>query len=164
MDLKLGLPDVLPPNKPVEISVGTVIVTGFGSDGLVAMINRFPAAQKLFDKSSRAELLMNINVASIMALAEPVLNAFIACGMGVPNDVEQEARICRLVIGDKATLVAEILKVSLPRGIRPFEEIMELFGLLDEHRPPAKLNGAGSPPTSPVPSSSSPEGAASPQA
>jgi hypothetical protein len=153
----VGLPDLAPAKRIVNLRGTDVEVGPITGGDFVDLLMRYPEFKKAYDKKGSVDDTL---VASVMKLAPAALAALVASALGKPGDKGEEKKILNLAVGELASLVAAILKVSLPDGTGPFEDVMEALGF-GGLLPRAAL-GTAPPTASPEPSLKSPEEAANP--
>jgi len=125
-----GLLDIAPRVSAVPVAGGEVDVCGVSVRGIAHLLAKFPALQSLL--SGR-----QVDAEKLIAVAPDAIAAIIAAGCGQPGDAEAEAVADRLPIEDQAALISAILKLTMPKGVGPFVEMLNgLGGILN-------LGGAG---------------------
>lgn len=135
--------------RQIEVHGIKVDVTGISGEGVASIMARFPEVGKMFSgvmPDSKA----------LMTMAPEALAAFIAAGTGHPGDKEHEKAAAVLDVSSQLDLVDEIMRLTFPRGIRPFVEKLEALGLL------VQLETPSAPPAPDTSKSSSPQGTQTP--
>jgi len=108
----VSLLDIAPLQESVSVNGATVDVVGIGARGIVSLLQRFPALQKLTTGTFDATALWEA--------APDAIAAIIAAGVGKIGDRETEESIDRLPLGAQMDLLVAIMKLTMPNGFGPF--------------------------------------------
>ena len=121
----VGLPDIAPGAETVVLgppgAEHEIEVTGVSAAGIAVLLRRFPELRRLMTGQG-------VDVDRLIDMGPEVMAAIIAAGVGAPGDEAQEVRAHRLPISAQADLLAAILRVTLPGGMRPFVAKMQAIG------------------------------------
>jgi hypothetical protein len=113
----VGLLEISPSFKTVEIQNKSIEVSGVSARGIAYLMGRFPEVKALFAQKS-----VDVSPERLVELVPDAIAAVIACGVGKVGDAETEKVAEGLPAGDQLELLAAILEVTMPRGAGPFVE------------------------------------------
>lgn len=116
----VGLIDIAPSAETVSIRGQDVDVYGVSAEGVARLFSRFPELRKVF--SGR-----EVPVEEIIGMGGDIVSAIIAAGTGASGNAEAEEVARKLSIDEQVDLLSAILRVTLPKGVRPFVE--KLMGM-----------------------------------
>jgi hypothetical protein len=108
--LDIGELTVKVPIRGVQLSV-----TGIGADGILHLLDKFPAIRSIFTGDTDG-----ITAESLMAMVPEAIGAIIAAGTGLPGNTEAEQKARDLGIDEQVQLIDAIRATTFPRGIGPF--------------------------------------------
>jgi|SRR5215831_1720158 len=108
----VSLLDIAPLQESVSVNGATVEVVGIGARGIVSLLQRFPALQKLTTGT--------FDAAALWEVAPDAIAAIIAAGVGKIGDHETEESVDRLPLGAQMDLLVAIMKLTMPNGFGPF--------------------------------------------
>lgn len=114
------LSDIVPLVENVEIRGRIVEVRGVEVGHIPALVLRFPI---LRDMAAGNSLVAD----AIIRHSSALVDAIIAAGIGKIGDGAEEAGIANLSLGERARLLAAVIRVT--GGLGPFVELMGALGL-----------------------------------
>lgn len=117
----VGLPDIGLGAETVTIGDHKIEVTGVSAAGIAVLLGRFPELRRLMTGKA-------VDVDRLINMGPEVMAAIIAAGIGTPGDEAEEVKAQRLPISAQVDLLAAILRVTLPGGMRPFVAKMQAIG------------------------------------
>lgn len=135
----VGLLDIAPVGKPVEVDGAIVDVPGISALGIATLLQQFPEAivtfQKLMGRSKKGD---SQDIAQMLFSTGPkILHAILAAGCGYPGDERAVERVAAMGVSDQADLLDAILKKTLSKGLDHFLE--RLRSIQATLTPPATL-------------------------
>lgn len=136
-----SLSSILPLTETVVVRGLDIEVPGCSVKELGRALFRFPQLATVFQDAHMAKI-----GSAILDAGDDVANVIIAAGLRVSGNQDEEAGIANLALGEKATLIAAILRVSLPDGPRP---LLDLLAALKVEVPAASINETSAKPSPP---------------
>lgn len=107
--------DIAPQRKTVTIDKVTLPVPGVSLAGLIAIATRFPEVKTVLGGSQ-----VQLDGASLLQKVPAAATAFVAHGLGHPDDEAAEKRIAELPFGDQLKLFEAVFDVSVgEEGLSP---------------------------------------------
>lgn len=136
--------DLAPAIERIDIRGTTWELRGLPFKRCVELISQFPAILDAFEGSA--------DLGKLLAQVPKAGATLVAASLGRMGDGELVASFDdNLVVGEQVELVAAVLRASLPKGNRPFVDLLEMFGVhlqgsetLPRQTSSASLNGTGS--------------------
>jgi hypothetical protein len=121
----VGLIDIAPSVKTIEVQGTPVTVHGVSAKGLAHLLSRFPELRMLMTGQE-------VQAEQLMSMGGDAVAAIIAAGCGYPGDETAETVAGKLSLDAQADLLAAILRLTLPKGVGPFvEKLTALGSILD---------------------------------
>lgn len=145
-----SLLDIAKVARKVDVGGVELEVYGISLQSFASLMVRFPELGKLMSgyKLEQAEL---------MKMAPEAVGAIIAAGCGELGNPEAEKAAANLGLGPQTDVIAEVLRLTFPKGVGPFVEKLEGLGVLMQQGLPGLDKNTPSAPPSQTPSSPSPE-------
>ena len=140
-----GLVDIVPAIETVEVRGQQLEVTGLTVEGIGSLLMRFPELRKMFETRS-------LDVEALLKSSDKLIAAVIAAGTGSAANRAAEKAANGLSLGEKAEVVAAIIRVTMPKGVGPFVRLMDAVGM--DNVGPSATASATTSPSAPSPSSS----------
>ena len=118
----VGLIDIVPVDEKVVVRGKPVSVSGVSVEGIGRLLFRFPELRKMAETGKW-------NADELLTLSDDIVCAILAAGTGMPGNVKAEAGARNLSVGEKAALIAAVIRVTMPQGVGPFTTALtEMFG------------------------------------
>jgi hypothetical protein len=114
-----GLIDIVPGAETVEMRGHSIAVRGLSIEAIGSLFIRFPELNAMLAANSW-------DVARVLKFSDAAIAAIIAAC--APDHLDEE-RASALALGEKAALLAPILRLTAPGGFGPFVELMTAAGL-----------------------------------
>lgn len=122
----VGLLDIAPLTKTVEVRGTPIVVTGITGEGLFHLFQNFPKIAAAL--SERGEVTGD----QLMRLAPDLVAQIIAAGTGNPGHPEAIAIAKTLSAQEQLELIEATLELTFPKGVGPFvETLMRLASQVD---------------------------------
>lgn len=130
----VGLVDIeiVPTLQTVKFRGHDLGVCGISVETIAKLFMRYPEVKKVLE-SGAADV-----AASLLKMSDDVVVALIAAGLGVFGDKTQEQKIASMALGEKAAILAAIVKLTMPDGLGPFVDLLTALGLATPAVPVAK--------------------------
>lgn len=119
-----GLVDIVPAVEVVEVRGLELEVSGLTVEGIGGLLLRFPELRKMFETRS-------LDLEALLKCSDKLIAALIAAGTGSAANKAAEKAAAGLALGEKAEVLAAILRVTMPKGVGPFVKLMDAFGMGD---------------------------------
>jgi hypothetical protein len=110
-----GLLDIGDLTVKIPVRGVDVEVTGIGADGILYLLDKFPAIRSIFTGDTDG-----VTAEALMAMVPEAVGAIIAAGTGLPGNAEAEKRARALGLDEQVQLIDAIRAITFPRGIGPF--------------------------------------------
>lgn len=140
-----GLIDITPAVETIDVRGHSVEVSGLSVEAIGNLFLRFPRFRQMVETNKW-------DTQSILKMSDEAIHAVIAASC---NGAFNEKTASYLTLSEKAELIGAIFKITMPKGVGPFVELMQAFGLLASGASNTALAT-----TSPLPSKNSSEQAA----
>lgn len=123
----VGLLDIAPSTRTVQVDGNPVTVTGVSAHGIAYLLQRFPELRKLMGGRE-----LDINPEQMMALVPDAIAAIIAAGCGYPNNEKAEQLAASLSADVQMDLLSAVLELTMPKGAGPFfAKVQSALGAFD---------------------------------
>jgi hypothetical protein len=134
----VGLLDIAPSLKTINIGGVDVIVCGVSAKGIAYLLEKFPEFKAMFGGG-------DIDPKKMMRSAPELVAAIIAAGTGTPGNHKAEEKAASLPLEMQFDLMEAILEVTMPSGAGPF--VKRLTGLISSVAQAEKAASPVSPPS-----------------
>jgi hypothetical protein len=127
--------DIAPLIKTIQIRGVDLPVRGITAQGVVYLLNRFPALRMML--TGKTDAFAGMTVLSFIEAMPEVVDTVIACGMGFngtnPDDQKKAEEIAAsFSLDEQVESITAIMEVTLPRGVGPFVDMINRLGLKAE--------------------------------
>lgn len=121
----VGMIDIAPVVEKVDIRGTVCAVRGLELDQIVALCWEFPEIEQMWEKRK-------VDNQALLKLSRPAMGAIIAACV----DEIDAKNATNLSLGERVEVLAKIVKVTMPRGLGPFVELLGALRLGDYVQPP----------------------------
>lgn len=124
--MKNDLHDFVPPQNRITLpgadgSETDVDVRGLSIQHISDLIARFPEVVEQFDGG--------LNALALLKLGPFMASAIMAYGCGCGRDADAEKVLAELPLGTQAEILSIIVRLTAPKGVGPFVELLKALGL-----------------------------------
>jgi len=122
--------DFVPLSESVTIRGKTFDVRGIDLPDIAKLIGRFGGAMRAMVGQSSEDGEQVETVVDLARLPTAALGAICASSVGKLGDAGTEAAFANLSVGEKATMLASVWRLTAPDGFDPFVQLLRAAGLM----------------------------------
>lgn len=115
--------DIAPAIETVGVRGLKLKVLGLDVEHIAHLFREFPEVSKAISAQA-------VDIGALMKLSSRLLNAIVLGGLRDNEMPGIEDGVKNLMLGEKAKIVAAIVRLTMPDGLGPFVELMTALGLV----------------------------------